>query len=89
MYDQARRDAGVGLLSSPMLRGSWLHAVRSFGLVCMFVWALSAGASEGEDIVLPHGSISLVGTLELAPGRALRTVWCSWCMGRLRTRTCA
>jgi pimeloyl-ACP methyl ester carboxylesterase len=71
MCDQARRGAGVGLLSNPMLRSSWAHAVRSFGLACLFVWALSVGASEGEDIVLPHGAVSLVGTLELAPGRAL------------------
>jgi pimeloyl-ACP methyl ester carboxylesterase len=71
MYDHKRRDSGKGSPVSRRVRSSCLHTVRSLGFMCILVWALSAGASEGRDIVLPHGSISLVGTLEMAPGRTL------------------
>ena len=71
MCDQNKRDAGKVSLVNRGAQFLFLRGIRCLGLACMLTWALSAGASEGEDIVLPHGSISLVGTLELAPGRAL------------------
>lgn len=71
MCEQNRRGAGKDSLANRGAQFLFRRGIRCLGLVCMLTWVLAAGASEGEDIVLPHGSISLLGTLETAPGRVL------------------
>lgn len=71
MCDRSNRGAANGFFSRRNVWVSCLRGIRSIGLACMFAWAFSAVASGAEEVILPHGSVALAGTLEIAPGKTL------------------